>query len=56
MLSPELTKFIFNYQNDCKQENNKKINDTCIEEKKSFKTKSIKFMTKLGFIPVHVDK
>ena len=24
MLSPELTKFIFNYQNDNKDENNKK--------------------------------
>lgn len=55
MLSPELTKFIFNYQNDIKKQHNKNIDDNCIK-KISLKTKSTKFMTKLGFIPVQVEK
>lgn len=55
MLSPELTKFIFNYQND-----NKKT-DT-VENKKEFtknnslKSRSIKFMTRLGYVPINVEK
>ncbi|MCI5823999.1 MAG: hypothetical protein MRZ90_03570 [Candidatus Gastranaerophilales bacterium] len=55
MLSPELTKFIFNYQNDNKDENNKK-NKKNISKKAPLKSRSIKFMTKLGFIPVHIEK
>ncbi len=56
MLSPELTKFIFNYQNDNKQEGSNKINITCLEKKTSLKIKSIKFMTKLGFFPAQIEK
>ena len=47
MLSPELTKFIFNYQNDNKDENNKK-------NKKNLSKKAP--LKKLGFIPVHIEK
>lgn len=55
MLSPELTKFIFNYPNDNKDETNKK-NKKNISQKTPLKNKSVKFMTKLDFIPVHIEK
>ncbi len=55
MLSPQLTKFILSYQNDNK-ETYKKDNDKTLSCDTTKKTKSVKFMTKLGFVPVHVDK
>ena len=55
MLSPELTKFIFNYQNDNKEEIDKKSKKN-VSQKTPLKSRSVKFMTKLGFIPVHIEK
>lgn len=55
MLSPELTKFIFNYQNDNKEEIDQKSKKN-VSQKTPLKSRSVKFMTKLGFIPVHIEK
>lgn len=55
MLSHELTKFIFNYQNDNKDETNNKSKKN-LSQKTPIKSRTVKFMTKLGFIPVHIEK
>ena len=55
MLSPELTKFIFNYQNDNKKSDTVK-NKKKFVNKNSLKSRSIKFMTRLGYVPINIEK